>query len=553
MWMVAFDGSELCDCAEVYYHDLLEDEESPAVPPEVVEHVRSCNRCRHRLECFRETLLEMEEEGEALHSREDRNLVGELEAQFAFLGEPLTCARAKRFLPKLLVPETPIRIPTPVTVHVDQCPECARDLESLRALNLSSAQLARLARLYAEGSGAGLGVCLRAQSSSRRGRRGSLEPAGARTADHLCVCPRCRNRFYQQRQRLLEREEFGSSKEGMLDCLGISDGDLFDFVVPYGNSAGSEDEDRLKRCGIHILSCPHCLAKAQQLHRMVYGVMERPDSGVVTVYRTRSSRAVSATQAESPYRDYPVDVQVIRRGVDEPVDRSARIRGFAKLKPVFRIALTAAAVIPVALVFIMSARSALGLTPRQLNETAVKCPYIHITAFGGDLQRPPKEEIWASRSLRLVVTESPLGRTVANVVHGRAEFTPAAGLTRDVLSGEEARLAAAKRTLDRVVGCALDEGRWNSELTRRDDAVENGVRLEVYELRFEVTLSAGTSTSSLAWMVYVDPATGRPVKSELRRWSRVEMAMVMEETRFFEYPTEGEFMQQLEELGVSRP
>jgi len=549
--MVAFDGSGLCDRAEGYYHDLLEDDGSPAVPLEVVEHVRRCNHCRQRLECFRETLLAMEQEGEALQSQEDRNLVGELEAQFEFLGEPLTCARTKRFLPNLLVPGMQIRIPTPVTVHVDQCSECARDLESLRALHLGSAQLARLGRLYAEGAPHGLRVCLRVQSTSMRGRRGSLEQADAHVVDHLCVCARCRNRVYQQRQRMLEREGFTASREGILDCIGISDGDLFDFIVPYGNSALAEGEGRPRSCAEHILSCPRCLAKAQQLHRTVYGVMERPDSGVVTVYRTRSNRPESVVPAESPYSEYPVDVQVIRRGAEELVNPNARIRGFAKLKPVFRIALTAAAVIPVALVFIMSARSALGLTPRQLNETTVKSPYIHVTIFGQDLQRPPKEEIWASPSLRLVVSENPLGRAVTDLARGRTEFIPTPGLTQ-VVPSEETRLGVARRTLSRIVGGIVGEGRWNSELSRRGDVVEDGVRLEVYEMPLELMVGFNTSRRSEKWVVYVHPDSGRPVRTEILGWNQVEGAMEVEEIRRFEYPTEGEFMQQLESLGVSR-
>jgi hypothetical protein len=46
------------------------------------------------------------------------------------------------------MPSAQIRIPTPITVHLDHCPECADDLKALRNLGLTAEQLERLERLY---------------------------------------------------------------------------------------------------------------------------------------------------------------------------------------------------------------------------------------------------------------------------------------------------------------------------------------------------------------------------------------------------------------------
>ena len=70
----------------------------------------------------------------SLRPARDRRLVGELQRHFELLGERVTCAQVKPLLAGLLDPSVVIRIPTPVTVHVDHCAACARDLETLRGL-----------------------------------------------------------------------------------------------------------------------------------------------------------------------------------------------------------------------------------------------------------------------------------------------------------------------------------------------------------------------------------------------------------------------------------
>jgi len=544
--MVAFDGSEACSRAEAYYHDLLESGECSAVPQDVVAHVQHCSHCQYRLQRLREALLDLEREGDALQSQADRDLVGELEAQFDFLDRPLTCRQVKPFLPNLLAAETQIRIPTPVTVHVDQCPECAKDLESLRALNLSSAQLARLGRLYADSAVDGFWVCLRVQSSTTLGWSGSLEHADAKAIDHLCVCPRCRHRLYRHRQRLLEREGAGSTGPEALDCADLSDAELFDFVVPYGSFEPSEGKDRFRRCAEHIRSCPHCLARAQQLHRTVYGILDRSDSGVVTVYRTRSKRR-SEEQAESLYGDYPVDVQVTRREADEAVGTGARTRGVAALKPVFRMALTAAAVIPLVLVFVVSTRSALGLNPRQLQKIAAANPCVHVTIFGAD-SGSPRQELWVSSADGLLISRrgdrsiifdlTRKRRTVIGHPEGRLDVDPLGDAEAAVVEGE----------MEALLGLSARSPIWNVELEAIGESRVDGVPVEVYESNWRSSGSGDASGPQHKWKVYVEAATRRPLKVEFYGWESFEGRWGLEGMRRFAYPAAGEVRRQAEAL-----
>ena len=73
--------------------------------------------------------------------------------QFQLLDEHVACRDVKCFLPKLALACAQIRIPTPVTVHVDHCPQCTEDLAALRELNLTAPQLKRLSRFFETGRG----------------------------------------------------------------------------------------------------------------------------------------------------------------------------------------------------------------------------------------------------------------------------------------------------------------------------------------------------------------------------------------------------------------
>lgn len=549
--MVAFDGSEACDRAAVYYHDLLEDERNPAVPQAVIEHIERCGRCQRRLERLREALWELENGGAGLQSQRDRGLLSELQSQFEFLDEPLTCARVKAFLPNLLVPAAPIRIPTPVTVHVDQCPACAEDLESLRALDLSAEQLARLSRLYADSSANGFWVCLRVQSKLSLVWPGSLEGADAEALDHLCVCPRCRNRLYQQRQRLLDRELYDSVGQRALCCADISADDVFDFVVPYGGVELFGGNGRSERGPEHVRSCPHCLEKAQRLHRTVYGIVERPNSGVVTVYRTESSPRRAGVETESPYRDYPIDVQVTERGPGQAVDASARMRGSARFHTIFRVALMAAAMIPIVALFVLSTRSASALSPRQLDEVVNAIPYVRVLIFGENLKQP-KQTLLVLRPQRLLISDTERRRTVTDLERGQiAVFDKVEGAV-EYFPRNSAERAKDRERFERVLASGLMGLPSNGELTQRDDILVRGARREVYEMTGPTTSDSGSS-APCKWVADVEPMSRRPVKTKFFQWDPVEKGLVVTETRCFEYPDEGEILNWLGKNGLAQP
>jgi len=134
--MVALDGSESCRDAEVYYHDYMQDPRDPSVPPSVAVHIEHCLHCRRRIETLQQALRELEDRPERALSEKNSQLIAELQLHFEHIDDPLACADVKPFLCRLLSQLVRFRIPTPVTVHVDQCAQCADDLDSLRQLAL---------------------------------------------------------------------------------------------------------------------------------------------------------------------------------------------------------------------------------------------------------------------------------------------------------------------------------------------------------------------------------------------------------------------------------
>ena len=70
-----------------------------------------------------------------------------LELHLAYIGKHVTCRAARPFLPALLDPHLKIRIPTPITAHLDNCEQCCEDLEAIRKLDLDRNRLWQLAQI----------------------------------------------------------------------------------------------------------------------------------------------------------------------------------------------------------------------------------------------------------------------------------------------------------------------------------------------------------------------------------------------------------------------
>ncbi|MBN2128081.1 MAG: hypothetical protein JW741_01235 [Sedimentisphaerales bacterium] len=549
--MAASDGNRACEDAAAYYHDFLLDPGDPSLPRSVTDHITLCEHCRGQIERLGELLAEAEGQSGPCGLEADNGVVAELQRHFEHVGDQLGCAQAKPLLPTVLLPSLRIRIPTPVTVHVDHCAECIGDLAVLKGLALDDEQLIRLSRLYEDSIAGDSRTCQEGRSTAAILGAVSLEGLGAEASRHLCVCRTCRDAVYEYRQeRLDRRRREGSGTRG--GCgRDIAMADLFDYAVPYGRAVGSEAQEDI---GMHLRSCPQCLEKLQALHRAVYGVIERPDSPVVTVYTTGPVAGETPEPGEGLYEGHSVGVEV--SGLDsEPVAGAVsaasgvgaalrRTTSNRVLRPFLKTAFLTAAMIPLAVVFWATTRSASGLKVRQVSEIFASAAAVHVETIHS-VQTEPTTDVWVSGAT--VVWKNPATHVVYDLKKRRKldlrlsagsagwvaldneEFN---GITRSV--GGLYDFAPPRATLKPVVGA---------------DASVDSDGSEVYEVAWE-TMKAPGAPIMYRRKISLDPVTKRPRKIELFSRMGTEGPFELDETRLFTYPNPSEVAEHIRSLSA---
>lgn len=536
--MVAFDGSELCHEAELYYHDYLENPGDPSVPVSVRLHIGSCTRCRQRLQALREALCELDGQGESVLPETDLQLITELQSHFEHLNEPLACAHVKPFLCRLLSPSVRIRIPTPVTVHVDRCASCSNDLDSLRQLTLGTEQLARLGRLYEGGLNEEQCACLTesqvdAAASARFGNMTSC------VLGHLCVCPRCRQEVYERRQIHLVRLGCQTAQVGPLHCEDISPADLFDCAVPYGLQPAFFQTVAQRDLREHVRSCPQCLERMQQIHRTVFQIAERADSDVVTVYATNGLGGTTLPHpASSSCGAYPIHVRTERhhRGI---AGRLMHRLGGPTVRPLVSAAFLVAAMIPLTVLFVVSVPSASGLSIRQVDQILGRVKTVRISVFREN-QNEPFRQTWISRNRGVVISEVGSESRIYDLANRRAMVVRAGSETVEHINLNRSETEAVERFVRRILESSLlDDAPLDAELTRRPESSgPTHARLDVYELTWDRSSDLRAPLPGKL-RIYVDPITRLPQRHELFSWVPA-MNDWHVQTSLYEYPPDDE-------------
>ena len=143
--MNSLDHNNLCKEAESHYYDLICDQNHLSVPDLIIKHIQQCQHCAQRIEQLKKMLSETTEHDESGRNRVAVNKC--LELHFAYTGEQVTCQAVRPFLPALLDAAVEIKIPTPVTLHLDNCEQCRQDMEIIQKLNLDRKQLWELAQI----------------------------------------------------------------------------------------------------------------------------------------------------------------------------------------------------------------------------------------------------------------------------------------------------------------------------------------------------------------------------------------------------------------------
>lgn len=151
-------NKSVCEEASTYYYDYLINGELQQKGIE--EHIKNCPRCQKKIQELKEIINKTSEENvNGRRSRDDETghyyksrakIIKMLEAHFSYSGQQVGCRDVRAFLPTLLIQSLRIRIPTPVTAHLDNCSECRDDLDKIRKLNLNNNQLMELSEYFAD-------------------------------------------------------------------------------------------------------------------------------------------------------------------------------------------------------------------------------------------------------------------------------------------------------------------------------------------------------------------------------------------------------------------
>jgi hypothetical protein len=517
----------------------------PGVPEAIIRHIRQCWVCRKRIHRLKEAVTGAGGETDGSRSEMKRDVIDTLSLHFGCLEERVTCSRVRPFLPGLLMPSVQIRIPTPITVHIDHCPECAEDLEALRDLGLGSEQLERLEQLYkheqtmaseARQSQANSRLCLglsllrRGESRlCRRARagiadfvRGSLDDIDEEVVNHLSVCLRCRERVFRSRQKLLERGPTGET--GAAVCANeILMTQLFDYAVPYGRTAGSRE----KAGASHVRACPACLTRIQRLDETIYGIAERTNSGIATIYSTLEHDAQPARRTDwqaddaeeiagpfaESYPDHPIRVQVLQ---GEPEQVAVRTWSPAKIKAAFQrttcnpqvrfLLKTAvvAALIPLMFLFFPTTPTT-GVTLAEVVKAFGKAENVHVSKFYADTDRVT-QEVWISRTTDVVLSVEGQNRVLYDLGERKAHAYPAP-VSERVMDLNERAYISTRRMIDDCLGLMAGDISPRARWTRADDHGAEGI--EVYELMYESRSNPNT-VLFWKWKVRIDSLTRRP-------------------------------------------
>ena len=409
--MIAFDPNSACEQAKAHYYEYLFGDTKKCVSTHMHGHIDGCSSCQAEVRRLKVILAEGEGNTAGDDSEKTAAITTYLRFHFVYLRAFVDCKTLKLFLPTLAIPALQVSIPTPITVHLDNCQQCTEDLEAIRRLKLTSKQLGRLGQLLAEEPGTDTHICSEARNKIASVGAMVFKDASPEILRHLCVCPECRKLLYEDRNNRIEKLALNSNQSPM-PCDAVSPADLFDYVIPFGIEPDHDPHVMFRKSlTSHLINCPRCLDRMQKLHDTVYSVFERHESGIVTRYNIRESgRESTVDGSDGLYKDWPIEVQVfdnseetqtVETGALEDVTASVEPetkRKFSFLRPFIKPAMAAAAVILIALLFNIPAARAVNLS--QISKALEGIKNVCITTFYQN-ESNKTQEVWISRTLNI--------------------------------------------------------------------------------------------------------------------------------------------------------
>ncbi len=558
--MIAHNFNSLCKQAELYYYDFLSNESQELIPEFIIDHINHCQHCHEQINQLKDVLSQVEDYIDPKQKQVSFAIVTWLKLHFAYVGKPVTCETVKPFLPSLLEPALEIRIPTPITVHLDNCQRCSEDLDMIRKLNLSRKQLRRLSQLFAEKRGEDNVSCSRAQAAALTVASMVFCGTSEEVLKHLCICPDCRKVLYQCREKIRNESSNGQTERKDFPCEEVSITDIFDYTVPYGLDPARDQYAKFRQSlTSHTRTCPACLAKMQQLHNTIYNIAERVESEVVTIYHIdESAKAETVSKPDDIYAGFPIRVEITRHEDELEIEQPASTINITprqevsamNIKPLFKIAVAAAAVILIATALLLNIPTAKAVTLEGIYKAIERIKNVYISSFIPDKKEPVQEQ-WVSRTLNvnIIKTEKEsvlwdLANKVKKVKHLNSNSVETTILSAEMITEIQNIITGS---LGLMPFHSISDTPAGAEWSRVDDKnLEMTNRIEVYDLIWIEKIYEGRLISKKL-RFFVDLETSLPQRVEWYKKSEPNSEYILESVSMVECIDDGKMQKVIKE------
>ncbi len=551
--MIASNGNSMCERFKPYFYDYLYNRSQGNIPADILAHIDQCRVCQAEVERLQIELSKTQEnEGQNLSQRNSA-IITNLSLHFAHTGASVTCKTVRPFLPSLADPVLIIRVPTPITVHLDKCQQCADDLETLQKLKFTHKQFCRLGQLFAELPCSDSHDCSESQKAIASVAMMDLGNINASVLKHLSVCSNCRKLLYQHRQTIHEGLLESKTTNEKFSCESVLVSDLFDYCFPYGIDPADDQYAKFRSSLIsHLSTCPTCLDKMQELHTAVYGILEHSKSGIVTCFKIDNSARDDILSGSSDiYEDWPIEVQVSGESSEidtlkaEDTDVPMPIKPKQKsakwsIKPFVKPIIAAAAVFMVILLLFNSpvAKAVdIGRIYKALKQIKNVCIATFIPKESETVQ-----ERWISEKLDIMILKNETEYVLWNIKTGQRKTKDLnTGSIKTIVSNKDAILKARQAMgppwgilpFDDISDLPPDY-KWQQVA---DENIETQIAdTEIYDLIWTEKRLRGLAIFH-KWRFYINTRTNLPKRIERFRKRSEEQEYELLDTKKISYPT----------------
>ncbi len=264
--------------------------------------------------------------------------------------------------------------------------------------------------------------------------------------------------------------------------------------------------------------------EAQKLHKIIYGIYERPDSGVTTCFNIeQQDKDKSISEQDDIYAGFPVSVEVSPHKQSESLSDKQAVHP-TRMKLFVKFA-AAAAVIIFALIFfsISPTAQAVGLERIYTALEHVKNIYISLSAPHDER---PGQKVWISQEQNIKIfktkSQSVLWDMDKKLRKTKSLYTGSVKtqkLSDDDIAKISANMAAPWGLLP-FDDISKVPSKANWQLVSGDNLEFTMAGTEVYDLTWTEQSLSGAAIYE-KWRGYIDAETKLPVRIE--RWKRISL------------------------------